>query len=69
MKENETNEGYKQLTERRCSRCGRIFVPAPYHAYKKYNYVFCSYGCYNSFLKERELLKKTRSSEKERGRK
>lgn len=61
------NENYKTLIERRCSRCGRIFVPAPYHIYKKAEKVFCSWSCYNSFYNEREQCKKRHSSRKERG--
>lgn len=60
-------ENYKTLIERRCSRCGRIFVPAPYRIYQQHGRVFCSWSCYNSFLNEREQSKRTRSSRTERG--
>ena len=35
------------MTERRCARCGKIFIPAYYHAYKEYGKVYCSWSCYN----------------------
>lgn len=36
-----------QITERGCSRCGKIFIPAAYHAYKDRYGLYCSWTCYN----------------------
>lgn len=33
--------------ESKCLKCGRIFVPAPYHVYKNDKGYFCSWTCYN----------------------
>ena len=39
------------LVDRKCACCGRTFIPAPYHIYKKtysgHVVYFCSYTCYN----------------------
>lgn len=53
---------YKDLIERRCPVCRRLFVPAPYHVYKHSEKMFCSYSCYNSFLNKKE--QKTRGYNK-----
>lgn len=57
------------LIENQCNECGRNFIPAPYHVYKKGNKIFCSYSCYDSFLREKERRaeqsKQSRKKEKE----
>ena len=39
------------LTEIKCSKCGKIFVPAPEHVYKDMyrnkKRIYCSWHCYN----------------------
>lgn len=40
--------GACDFVERKCDHCGRTFVPAPYHAWKRdpgRTYWFCSYTC------------------------
>jgi uncharacterized OB-fold protein len=36
-----------QIVEMKCPKCGKIFVPAPYHAYKDGGKLYCSWTCYN----------------------
>jgi hypothetical protein len=33
--------------ERNCSRCGKNFIPAPYHIYVDGESCYCSWTCYN----------------------
>ena len=30
-----------------CKKCGKHFIPAPYHAYQVNNDLYCSWTCYN----------------------
>ena len=30
-----------------CKKCGKEFIPAPYHIYKHNSKFFCSWTCYN----------------------
>lgn len=41
------NCGGGVLYERKCSKCGKVFVPAPLNIYKKNGKVYCSWTCYN----------------------
>lgn len=36
-----------EFKERKCNTCGKTFIPAPHHAYNRYDgkYIFCSYSC------------------------
>ena len=47
------------LTDRKCACCGKTFIPAPYHIYKKAHnghvIYFCSYTCYNKGETKRNL--------------
>ncbi len=44
--------------EKKCSECGKVFIPAPYHAYRRKqrtgngNIWFCSYHCLVAWDKE-----------------
>lgn len=46
------------IIEHRCPKCGKIFFPAPYHAYKDNGKLFCSWTCYNHRNDGRNLNKK-----------
>lgn len=37
-----------------CSECGKHFVPAPEHRYKKSGHIFCSWHCINAYNKRVE---------------
>lgn len=54
------------MFERVCSRCGKLFIIAPYHVYKLGSRVFCSYGCYTKACAEKEALTRERSEAKKR---
>jgi uncharacterized Zn finger protein (UPF0148 family) len=43
-----------RIIEHNCPKCGKKFIIAPFHVYKHNGTVFCSYGCYNSYLTEIE---------------
>lgn len=45
------------MEERFCKKCGKIFIPAPYHIYRDQNGFYCTWTCYN----HRETVKKTKS--------
>ena len=34
------------LPEKKCRKCGKMFVPAPLHIYHKGNKYYCSWTCY-----------------------
>lgn len=34
------------LPEKKCRKCGRIFIPAPMHIYKDGSRYYCSWTCY-----------------------
>ena len=34
------------LPEKRCKKCGKIFIPAPMHIYKDRGKYYCSWTCY-----------------------
>lgn len=35
------------MVDVKCPKCGKNFIPAPYHAYKEGEKLFCSWTCYN----------------------
>ena len=35
------------IIETDCVKCGKKFVPAPYHVYKTWKGYYCSWSCYN----------------------
>ena len=35
------------MNEVKCKKCGKIFIPAPYHVDKYGNAFYCSWTCYN----------------------
>ena len=48
-------EAYYNIVVRKCSQCGREFVPAPYHVFKEYGgKLFCSYSCHLKWEREYE---------------
>lgn len=36
-----------EMVERICAKCGKVFIPAPYHIYKDDNGIYCKWTCYN----------------------
>lgn len=34
------------LPEKKCPKCGKIFIPAPMHIYHEYSKYYCSWTCY-----------------------
>ena len=34
------------LPEKKCRKCGKIFIPAPMHRYKDHSKYYCSWTCY-----------------------
>ena len=56
------------LTERKCTHCGRTFVPAPYHAWKRVvgtrtNW-FCRYTCMTAWDRDNPHKKHIRNYNK-----
>ena len=44
-----------QITDTKCSRCGKMFIPGAEHLYKIGDrLIFCSYTCYDHHLTEKE---------------
>lgn len=35
------------MTEVKCQKCGKMFIPAPLHRYRDENGLYCSWSCYN----------------------
>lgn len=35
------------MLEKVCEKCGKVFIPAPYHIYKDEKGIYCSWTCYN----------------------
>ena len=35
------------MKENKCPRCGKKFIPAPYHIYKSGKRRYCSWTCFN----------------------
>lgn len=35
------------ITTAKCKKCGKAFVPAPYHIYRYGNYLYCSWTRFN----------------------
>lgn len=57
--------------ERKCPICGKVFIPAAYHVYRKGERgpLVCSWGCQRAYEKEREEYRrrsKERANEKRR---
>lgn len=38
---------YFSKREQKCAKCGKEFISAPYHIYKKGDKWYCSWTCYN----------------------
>jgi hypothetical protein len=34
------------LPEKKCRKCGKMFIPAPLHVYREYSKYYCSWTCY-----------------------
>lgn len=34
------------LPEKKCKKCGKLFIPAPMHIYKENSKYYCSWTCY-----------------------
>lgn len=34
------------ITEKQCRKCGKFFIPAPEHIYRKGSKYYCSWTCY-----------------------
>lgn len=34
------------LAEKKCTKCGKWFIPARYHIYRKHSAWYCSWTCY-----------------------
>ena len=47
--------GFREI---KCSRCGKVFVPAPQHMYRYDGKWLCRYTCYDQHLDEVEGRKK-----------
>lgn len=45
------------IPETHCSRCGKHFIVAPFHVYKRDTKYFCCYTCYNAYLNGIEAKK------------
>lgn len=43
-----------QITDTKCSRCGKNFIPGAEHLYRAGELIFCSYTCYDKHLTEKE---------------
>ena len=50
--------------ERKCARCGKVFIKQPFHVYKHKEKWFCSYHCYDEHLNEYEQNIKKRGRKK-----
>ena len=40
--------------EKKCAKCGKLFISAPYHIYKKNSKWYCSWTCYNHRLDQED---------------
>lgn len=47
------------MIERFCRKCGKVFIPAPYHIYKDKNGIYCNWTCYNH--RDTANVRKTKS--------
>ena len=57
----ETNDiSSKNLVERKCPVCGKIFVPAPFHVYKDGVMWFCKWTCLCEYRRNMEAYKEKR---------
>lgn len=50
----------KFLVETKCPMCGKKFIAAPMLVYKDGHKKFCSYTCFNAYLKAKENKRKTK---------
>lgn len=50
--------------ERTCPECGKIFMPAPQHAYKDDRELFCSWHCINARHKRKEAERQAKIAKK-----
>lgn len=41
----ETKNGF--FDTKKCKKCGKEFIPAPFHKYKEGSKYYCSWTCYN----------------------
>ncbi len=55
------------IHERKCARCGRIFIVAPFHAYKDGVRLYCTYSCYMRAKEDKEAAHRARIEERRRG--
>ena len=44
---NQSVDPLTNIVETECPKCGKVFVPAPYHVYKTHNGYYCSWSCFN----------------------
>ena len=53
------------LRTARCGKCGKEFVPAPYHVFKTHRRYYCTWSCYNH-RKDKTKEDKTHESNQNR---
>lgn len=50
------------LAEKKCAKCGKMFIPAPQHVFKEYGKYYCKWTCYNH-RKDKEDKEKEKKNE------
>ena len=54
-------DGFSRIKMAKCANCGKMFVPAPEHAYRdKLDRLYCSYTCFRVWEKAEEKKLKDR---------
>ena len=48
----------KENETRRCGQCGREFLPAPMHIYKRGCVWFCKYSCMTAYDREKQIKRR-----------
>ena len=59
---------YERIAVSVCSYCGKEFVPAPEHAYKTHNAIYCSWKCSNAAFNERQKILQERKEKRQKDR-
>lgn len=58
------DEPSEAIEERKCPICGKTFIPAPYHIYRRGSKWFCIWSCMLKYDREQEEKNKEKQRRK-----
>ena len=58
---NQNQKGY--FDERKCEKCGKLFIPQPLHRFREHGKYYCKWTCWNHRKDKEDKEKRNERSE------